>query len=457
MSYFRSYFEKNNTILKNMKVNTAKNPTTEIFYGSGFSKFLFKVNLDPLKSKIDNGDYVLTGDTTHVLNMTNTIFGDETFLGSKRGTGRERTTSFKLILFTIPEYWDEGVGFDYEDSGYDYTTGNNTFDIRPSNWFMRTTLNSWTTEGVYSTTPTIIGYMNFDNGNENLKIDVTSYVNGILTGSTTNYGLGIAFDVLYQDLKSQVDQSVAFFSKYTQTFFEPYVETVFNDRILDNRNDFTEKEIQNLYLYVNKDDNFIDLDTAPTVDILDSTQTAVSGLTSIQTYKVRKGVYKVSFILDGLDCDGKKFFYDVWKGITVDGVTFPNVTQKFVPKPYTSNLLIGENQTEVNKYIVQFKGIKQNEKIKAGEIRKITSIFRTISKSTNELFEKSYYRIYVKEGHTEINVFDWTPLDLTNENSFMLDTSYLIPREYTLEIKGIKHNEEIFYPETIKFEIVSEK
>jgi len=46
---------------------------------------------------------------------------------------------------------------------------------------------------------------------------------------------------------------------------------------------------------------------------------------------------------------------------------------------------------------------------------------------------------------------------VTNENSFMLDTSILIPREYYIEVKGIKHNEEIFYPEAIKFEIVSEK
>ena len=44
MSYFRSYFEKNNTIIKSSQVNTAKNPTTEIFYGSGISKFLFKVD-----------------------------------------------------------------------------------------------------------------------------------------------------------------------------------------------------------------------------------------------------------------------------------------------------------------------------------------------------------------------------------------------------------------------------
>ena len=53
MSYFRSYFEKNNTIIKNSSVNTAKNPTTEIFYGSGFSKFIFKVDLTDLKSKIN--------------------------------------------------------------------------------------------------------------------------------------------------------------------------------------------------------------------------------------------------------------------------------------------------------------------------------------------------------------------------------------------------------------------
>jgi hypothetical protein len=53
MSYFRSYFEKNNTIIKNSQVNTAKNPTTEIFYGSSFSKFLFKVDFTELKKSYD--------------------------------------------------------------------------------------------------------------------------------------------------------------------------------------------------------------------------------------------------------------------------------------------------------------------------------------------------------------------------------------------------------------------
>jgi len=36
-------------------------------------------------------------------------------------------------------------------------------------------------------------------------------------------------------------------------------------------------------------------------------------------------------------------------------------------------------------------------------------------------------------------------------------TNNLIPREYFMEIKGTKHNEEITYPNEIKFEIISEK
>ncbi len=457
MSYYRSYFEKNNTVIKNSQTNTAKNPTTEIFYGSGFSKFIFKVDFTSLLEKVVGGDYVIDGNTTHKLHLTNTIFGDETFLGAKRGTGRERTTSFSLIIFKLTESWDEGVGFDYEDGEYDYTTGNDTYDKRPSNWFNRTTADTWSQEGIYSNNPVVLDTIEFDNGNENLVADITQYVNGIIVNGDTDYGIGVAFATEYEELEQEVDQSVAFFSKYTQTFFEPYVETYFDDRIRDDRDNFIEKTTQNLYLYVNKETNFFDLDNLPTVDILDPTKSPISGLTDLTVSKVRKGVYEVSFGLNGLICDGKRFFYDVWKGISVENSVFPDITQKFVPKPYSSKFSLGENQKEVNKYVVQYSGIKQNEKIQSGDIRKVSIIFRTISQSTNILFDEVFYKIYIKEGSTNVNVFDWTYADVTNENSFMLDTSVLIPREYYLEIKGVKHNEEKTYPNVIKFEIISEK
>lgn len=464
MSYFRSYFEKNNTIIKDSQVNTAKNPTTEIFYGSGFSKFIFKIDLTDLEAKIDSGDLVIDANTKHYLKLTNTIFGDETFLGAPRGSGRQRTNSFDLILFEVPQFWDEGLGFDYEDEEYDYTIGNKTFDERPSNWVNRTTLNDWTTPGIYSNNPTILsgsthenGLIHFDNGNENINVDITDYVNGILLSGNTNHGLGLAFSVPYQDVTLEYDRSVAFFTKYTQTFFEPYVESTFVDNIDDNRNNFVEKLEQNLYLYVTKGSNFYDLDSLPTVDILDSTNTPITGLTGFTATKVKKGVYKVRFGIDGIVCDGTKFFYDKWKGLEIDGVSLSDVTQKFIPKPYTAAISIGSNPTAYERYAIQFYGVKQNEKIKRGELRKIVINFKSINNSKNTLLDEVYYRMFIKEGKTEVIVHDWTNLDKTNENSFVLDTSFYIPREYWIEIKANVNSDEIFYDEYIKFEVVSEK
>jgi len=462
MSYFRSYFEKNNTIVKDSQVNTAKNPTTEIFYGSAFSKFLFKVDFTDLKNKVNSGELVVDSNTRHTLHLTNTIFGDEGQKGLNRTTSRDRTSSFDLIVFGLGQYWDEGLGYDYSDSGYDFVTGNRTFDERPSNWFYRTTLNQWPTAGVFHDSPTIIsGYtgnkIHMDNGNENIDFDITPYVNGIISGDT-NHGLGLSFAVVYQYLTPDRDQSVAFFTKYTQTFFEPYVDSHFEDTIMDNRNNFVEKIEQNLYLYVTKGTNFYNLDSTPTVDILDSNGSVITGLSGLTTTLIRKGVYKVTFTITTPECDGKKFFTDHWKDVVLDGNTISGeITQKFIPKPYTAGFTIGENQTELQRYAIQFFGIKQNEKIISGEIRKVVVTFKSIDVPKTVLLDEVYYRIYIEEGATQVIVHDWTLLDKTNENSFQLDSSYLIPRQYFLQIKGKTHTEEIYYKESINFEIVSEK
>ena len=462
MSYFRSYFEKNNTIIKDSQANTAKNPATEIFYGSSFSKFLFKVDFTDLKNKVNNDELVVDSNTRHTLHLTNTIFGDEGQKGLNRTTGRDRTSSFDLILFKLDQFWDEGLGFDYADSGYDFVSGNRTFDERPSNWYYRTTLNTWTTAGVFHDSPTVIsGYtgnkIHMDNGGENIDFDITNYVNGIITGNT-NHGLGLSFAVVYQYLTPDRDQSVAFFTKYTQTFFEPYVDSHFEDTIMDNRNNFVEEIEQHLYLYVTKGTNFYNLDSTPTVDILDSDGAVITGLSGLTTTLIRKGIYKVTFTITTPECDGKKFFTDHWKSVILDGNTISGgVRQKFIPKPYTASFTVGENQTELQRYAIQFFGIKQNEKIISGEIRKVVITFKSIDVPKTVLLDEVYYRIYIEEGTTQVIVHDWTLLDKTNENSFQLDSSYLIPRQYFLQIKGKTHTEEIYYKESINFEIVSEK
>lgn len=456
MSYFRSYFEKNNTILKDSLLNTARNPNAEIYFGDGFSKFIFKVDFTELTQRVTDGDYVVDENTRHTLFLKNTIFGDESLLGDERGNGKKRATSFDLILFVVPEFWDEGVGFDYYTT-IDPITGNAVYDVRPSNWYNRTTLDTWSVTGIYSTGATIIDTIHFDIGNEDLKVDVTDYVNGVIVSGNTDYGLGVAFASEYEDISLDIDQSVSFFSRYTQTFYEPYIESYFQDNIEDDRSNFIEKTEQNLYLYITKGSNPYDLDTLPSVDILDSTKTVIIGLSDLTPVKVKKGVYKVTFGITGTFCDGKKFFYDKWKGLVLDGVSIDDVTQKFVPKPYTSLYTVGENETELDRYSIQFFGVKLNEKIKRGEKRKIVVTFRSINKPKTTLFDDVFYRIFIREGRTQVEVFGWTKLDKTNENSFILDTSYMIPREYIIEIKGKTHSEEIFYKNEINFEIVSEK
>lgn len=458
MSYYRSYFNKNNTIIKDSLVNTSKNPDTEIFYGNGYSKFIFQVDFTELLNKITNGDLIVKSDTKHYLRMTNTIFGAESFVGQEKGSGGYRATSFDLTLIPINEFWDEGVGFDYENVNDILVNDNKTFDTRPSNWYNRTTLENWTVAGIYNTIPTGNVYtIHFDNGNEDINLDVTDYVNDILISGATNYGLVLAFDIPYFGIKDN-KQSVSFFSKYTQTFFEPFIESVFNDTINDNREDFINEINRDLYLYVTKHGNPYNLDVLPIVTILDSTNSifdnSLSGMTS---EKVRKGVYKVTFGLTGAFCDGKRFYYDKWSNIIIDGVNINDIKQRFVPKQYTELFKIGNNGGESVSYVIKYNGVKSNEKIKRGEIRKINVILKSFQQTSNILSDELYYRIYVKEGKTQVTVFDWTKLDKTNENSFLLDTSYLIPREYNIEIKANINSEEIIYNNGIKFEIVSEK
>lgn len=458
MAYFRSYFEKNNTIVKNDLVNTSKNPTTDVFYGSGHSKFIFKVDLTDLTNKVNDGELIVTTGTTHTLHLTNTVVGDLKLIGQDRGTGRSRATSFDLVLFEVPEFWDEGVGYEYEDSGLDPSTNYKTFDKRPSNWFNSTTVSGWTVSGIYTgNSVTIVDTIHFDKGNEDINVDVTDYINGIVVSGDTNYGLGLAFSYDHEQLSTDTEQSVSFFTKHTQTFFEPYVESTFDDRIDDNRQSFIEVKTNNLYLYVTKGGNYSNLDSLPTVDVLDNGNVAISGLTGLTTTLVREGIYKVSFELDSQLCTGDRFFYDVWKGLTIDGISISDVSQKFIPQPASEEYTIGTNPTETNDYIVQFSGIKQNEKIIRGEKKKVIVNLRSINTTRDELFDKVYYRLFIKEGKTNVIINDWTQMDKTNENSFYLDTSYMIPREYHMEFKAKVNTEEIFYNEYVEFEILSER
>ena len=74
------------------------------------------------------------------------------------------------------------------------------------------------------------------------------------------------------------------------------------------------------------------------------------------------------------------------------------------------------------------------------------------------VIDKIYYRIFTREGNTQITYIDWVEVNRTFDgNYFLVDTSWFIPNDYHLELKITSGNEVRTYDEIIKFAIVSEK
>ena len=486
MSINNSYFSRNNTLISNSLVNSGRNPVTELFYGDGslvspigFTRFIFDLDLTLLKEKYQNGiiSEGCNSDTTHTLRMTNTSYFDKELLNTSTSQGRLRATSFDLILFRIPyvnfdenqpQNWDEGVGYDY----YDQVTGipsDKNYSDRPSNWSATTTITDWQQAGVYSNTNTgsfnynqleIVATQHFEFGDENVEFDMTSEINSILDGTLINTtGWGIAYLPQLENLTGTTgNYSVGFFTRHTQTFYEPFLETNYNDVIEDDRNSFSLGKINKLYLYIFEDGDFQNLDNNPLVTISDQSGTPIPGLVGLSSCQVTKGVYEIT-IPPLLGYKTPCIFTDTWSDISLNGFSLPDVINEFAIYPLQKSIQIGTTTNDPAVYGFDYYGIKQDEKILNTDIRKVGVIIKK-AYTTNQQLPKieGQYRVYVREGQTEVQVQDWTKLNRTpNEYYFIFDTSDKIPNEYYIDLKVISSGEVNTYKRQIKFQIVNKK
>lgn len=304
---------------------------------------------------------------------------------------------------------------------------------------------------------TIIDTQNFEIGNEDISFDMTSEINDILTEQITKpLGWGIAFTPNLENISSQeMDYSVGFFSKYTQTFYEPYLETDYNDYIEDNRYDFSVNRENKLYLYVQKNNDFISLDEEPILDIKQNGNT-IPELSQISTCEVVKGIYEAtipSFNLEDTPCVLK----DVWSNLKYQNNTIPNIENNFTVKSMDNYFNIGSTMKEEEYYNYNINGIRQQEDLRIGDVRKI-NINLNKKYSKDIVNSNIFYRLYVKEGTTEVVVDDWTKLSYNGKDYFfILNTEDKIPNEYFIDFK-IENNFNVdISKRQIKFNIVNEK
>jgi hypothetical protein len=500
MSILRSYIDKNNTIISNSYVNTGRNPVIELNFGAsdlivpnfGYTRFIFDLDLSLLEQNIASG-VISTGCTsamTHTLKMTNTSSFDNELLNTFMSNERRRATSFDLILWRIPKFsgntgnpqqWDEGVGYDYSDFNIAQNSANGgispltyvdsrAYSTRPSNWYQTTTLSGWSQNGIYDNRNqgavnysglTIIATQHFELGNEDLNMDMTNEINGILNGSITGVtGWGISYLPQIENITGLTDSySVAFFSRHTQTFYQPYLLTDYNDLIQDNRNQFLKNQENKLFLYIYQNGDLANLDSDPFVRIEDRNGDAVTGMGALTTCLKTKGVYEVVVPNGFANFPTPCQFYDVWSGLTINGQSIPNVTNQFTLQQYSSGIQIGPVSKEPQIYGFDVYGILQNEKILNSDIRKVGVTIKKAYTGQQMLLDVSaFYRVYVTEGTTEVIVQDWTPVNRTpNEYYFIFDMRDKIPNQYYVDIQVNSSGEKNTYKRQLTFSIVNTK
>ena len=475
MSRFRSYFSKNTTLIKDNVSNNSQNPVTEISYGTFNrlpSRFIFDVDLESLRNRIEQGFINPNRIVKHVLHMTNTIRYTPQYIGTKSYTQTiNRASSFKLDLFNLTEQWDEGSGyvFEYDDAELPVFP---FLKYQAANWFDRKTDTPWNTEGAYLTGSTqILASQRFEKGNENLEIDITDYINERLsgvtgttfvtghtgtTGFTGSTGLGIKFADEFEALETPYREAVAFHARKTNTFYEPYIETIVDDVIQDDRNYFYLDKANDLYLYSNIGGIPQNVDVLR-VNIYDYEDNLIDIITGDSIVNVSKGVYKITYFVDSTDYPDAVLFRDEW-------VANINGREKIFNGEFylisQDNYYTFDNSDQINfeNYHFYFWGIKQGEKLRPGNVRKVKLTIKELYPNQDKFLPLDIeYRIFTSLGEKyEIDIIPFTKVNRTNSGyEFDIDTFWLIPQDYKIQIR-LKNGHYYENKQTLSFTVVSD-
>lgn len=239
------------------------------------------------------------------------------------------TTPKKFTLETAPvtQEWDEGYGVDL-DNYLDPGIGN---DGLGATWKHARSSSSgpvaWSTEGGdFSGSYRYTDY--FEDGTEDLEIDITPLVESWIDGTVDNYGVGL----FLTSSQEQNTSSISYFTKKfsargSEYFFQkPVIEVRWDSSRKDRRNNFVSKEANFTSAQNTNDVYFYNFYRGSLTDLPESTAsidvnifTDKAGSTSVATtpsspltpIKVETGVYKVSF---SADISSEDRVHDVWSG-----------------------------------------------------------------------------------------------------------------------------------------------
>jgi hypothetical protein len=457
---YRTYIDKDNTIVKNSYYNYGNKSTIDLFWGgrpneSFFSRYIFHFDIEELREKYNTCSLGDLSKVSHKLHFKYHGFDTEQNVCIP--------TSYTVCLSKINEYWEEGCGVseDCTELCTNFARLNCSVSKAPSNYFYAYSSVTWEVPGVFSGTTSgstdtypYLLCQSFDCSTDDLILDVTDIVNQmILDVDDENHGFILSFHHdLEESIVPNIENHVVFFGKETNTYYKPYLETEYNHAIVDDRDSFYANKDNKLYLFVDTPVGPTNLDSDPIVNIYDDKNVLQFTLTGSCEYT---GVYSVTLAVQPPTTQKCGMWKDEWTNLSINGRPITNKTLRFQILNEDDYYQIG-NKTVIPKtnYSISFFGIKKDERIMRGDIRKIFVEVKNVKNPFTKLsYDNIFYKISIKENlFNELPVIPWKSINKAScDNFFFLDTSWMLPQKYTLDLKIVQDGIHISLPKEITF------
>ena len=340
--------------------------------------------------------------------------------------GRTLPMGFQLEVDTITAAWEEGTGLDMENYD-DLTYGNG------SSWEEKGAGVAWSTEGGdFTGSPVTV---EFDEGYEDLLINITAFVNAWLAAPATNYGLIIKLPST-ATAQTRSYYTKMFYARGTSNFFKkPVIEARSDSQKTDHRKSFLSDVSNNIYLYNEVRGQLTNLDDPVTVKFYEElgaaqiTETVGAVVTNPET-----GVYKAVVTLP----TSASTIYDVWSSDGTEVVTGSITVLSQAPTgiPDVNDLVA----SVLNNQDVHYSGQTSRFYFYIREKDWSPNIFTVAStRPDSKVYDNLKFKICKVVTDETIFGYDMTDNSTTlsydsNGNFFDLDISLLEPN-YVYEIK----------------------
>lgn len=346
--------------------------------------------------------------------------------------------NYDVLIKPISGSWDEGYGLDLENYNDNGQTIDGGYGV---GWKFKSTTDVsevWSSDGG----DFYVGYdktYHFDEGTEDLEVDVTDIVEDQIAGNISADGFAVMLSGSFEDGTNFTNYYTKRFSARSSEYFYkvPRLEARWESTIRDDRGNFhfasnnleDSDNIQNIYFYnkINGTIKNLPSDITPFVKILDDNNTILTS--SIPTAKVSTGVYRASFKITG---SSDQELVDVWYSGSAEYYTGSvNCKVRVFDDTFVENekifTLTNLKQTYKNfeKPTIRVFGRHKNW---SPNIYKIsTSDIETLT------FNNLYYKVYrIVDGETIID-YGIDPIPFTkcsydkNGNYFDLDMAFFQP------------------------------